>query len=593
MTRRLAGALLAVVLLTGASGVVASASEPAELLAVGDPGGDTTARPYAEAGLNQTVPVGGVVYLDAYGSRGADGDIVAYEWRIERPDGTTRRPDCATCELTEFRPASAGQYAVTLTVEDEDGRTATDTMYVTAVSQPAPSAAVSGPDELLANETATVTLDATATTGKLSSVEWYVDGVYREGAFLDTTSTTDTITVSPEDGGTHTVTAVVRNDNGTATRARQILTVSETVPFEVTITGGKDSVEPGAYWAPSFEVTNTGFQTDTQEIALRIPTASEPSPIATETITLDPGETRQFDSDYYVSGAVYDTYGPSLIWETSSADVDTHAVTVESESDNASTTVAVQPPPNYEVEIVSTTPRETEYEYEVEITNTGGQDGSQTIYWTSDDLSTEYVATSNLRLAGGESKVISGSATVQAYYLSYLHERFIVKSDDDSDSVPLNESSGAGGGGDSGGDSSGDATWDTLSLSHSANDVKVGEYTQHSVSSVTNVETGKTLSASNFIDQTGYQGFAADMDASSSGGVDYQGDIALPSADAERGTNVLYKGKAAGQATLCIAAWHGTDDDKYIQPVYDSVDNGCTTITVESDDGGGGSDEPG
>jgi hypothetical protein len=87
--------------------------------------------PMAEAGLDQDSTVNSTVYLDAGGSLDPDGDIVSYDWAIERPNGTTTVPDCGTCSLTHFVPMRSGQYNVTVTVTDDDGASINDTMYVT------------------------------------------------------------------------------------------------------------------------------------------------------------------------------------------------------------------------------------------------------------------------------------------------------------------------------------------------------------------------------------------------------------------------------------------------------------------------------
>jgi len=53
--------------------------------------------PLADAGLDQRVPAGTTVYLDATGSRDPDGSVVGYEWVIEaanaQADGNPARAD--------------------------------------------------------------------------------------------------------------------------------------------------------------------------------------------------------------------------------------------------------------------------------------------------------------------------------------------------------------------------------------------------------------------------------------------------------------------------------------------------------------------
>ena len=86
--------------------------------------------PLAEAGLDQEAELNTTVYLDAGGSLDPDGEIVGYEWSIERPDGSVTAPACADCPLTEYVPMQTGQHNVTVTVTDDDGASASDTLLL-------------------------------------------------------------------------------------------------------------------------------------------------------------------------------------------------------------------------------------------------------------------------------------------------------------------------------------------------------------------------------------------------------------------------------------------------------------------------------
>jgi hypothetical protein len=118
--------LLAVVLLGG--GGVATGGEP----------------PLADAGLDQQVERNATVLLDAAGSRDPDGTIRSYRWTIETPDGRTVQPRDADAPRTAFVARQTGRYEVTVTVTDDDGQTASDTLYVDV--DPAP-ASPSSPSE--------------------------------------------------------------------------------------------------------------------------------------------------------------------------------------------------------------------------------------------------------------------------------------------------------------------------------------------------------------------------------------------------------------------------------------------------------------
>ncbi|TAA47975.1 PKD domain-containing protein [Corallincola spongiicola] len=82
--------------------------------------GESNLPPVADAGDDITLLVGETAYFSAAGSRDSDGDIVAYAWSngLQGVNPTLTYPN-------------AGSYQVTLTVTDDDGATATDTVVVT------------------------------------------------------------------------------------------------------------------------------------------------------------------------------------------------------------------------------------------------------------------------------------------------------------------------------------------------------------------------------------------------------------------------------------------------------------------------------
>lgn len=452
MSARLVGFILAACLLAGCGFIGPAVGTPtsslsgeihADVLAVADAENHSSDRPYAEAGLDQTVPVGTTVYLDAFGSRAAEGDLVAHEWRIKHPNGTTTTPACPTCELTQFRPTVSGQYNVSLTVEDTAGRTASDTMYVSVLEESAPNATLSGPDQMRPNETAQIDLDAAAPVGKLAAVEWYVDGRYRRGRFLDTSSLDESLRFSPDSIGRHAIRAVVRDDNGTATRVRHTLLVRDPAPFEVEITDAADTVEAGQSWAPEFQVTNAGSHEDTQRIRLRIPSVAGSAVVDSETITLAPGETRQFDS--VLSGG-YDLGDPTLAWSTGTGAKGTHTAVVESATDSDTTAVEVGDPANFTVDITSIDAQPDELTVDVDVTNTGDLPDTQDIWHTTDpDRSyNDDLLESDLRLDGGDSTTLT--AVVESVDYSQ-DDQFKVYSADDEDtgSIPDISTSGTSG----------------------------------------------------------------------------------------------------------------------------------------------------
>ena len=111
-------------------------------------GTSTGEAPLADAGLDQRVTAGTTVTLDATGSRDPDGRIVDYRWRIETPDGRIVTPTPPNRGRTGFTVTTPGQYNVTVTVTDDDGNVASDTLYIVdePTSTASPETAVPTPD---------------------------------------------------------------------------------------------------------------------------------------------------------------------------------------------------------------------------------------------------------------------------------------------------------------------------------------------------------------------------------------------------------------------------------------------------------------
>jgi RHS repeat-associated protein len=108
--------------------------------------GTVNSRPLADAGPDQTVPVGAVVGLDGRGSHDVDGDPLSYTWTlITRPTGSQAALSDAggpTPALTVDRP---GVYEVELVVNDGSVDSSPDRVLV--ATQNSPPVAEAGPDQ--------------------------------------------------------------------------------------------------------------------------------------------------------------------------------------------------------------------------------------------------------------------------------------------------------------------------------------------------------------------------------------------------------------------------------------------------------------
>jgi PKD repeat protein len=96
------------------------------------------AHPIANAGPDQSLTIGETAIFDGAGSSDPDGVIESYEWVFG--DGGT-----ATGALVNHVYTAKGTYAVTLTVTDDRGATATDTLIVSVTNTP--PVADAGPDQ--------------------------------------------------------------------------------------------------------------------------------------------------------------------------------------------------------------------------------------------------------------------------------------------------------------------------------------------------------------------------------------------------------------------------------------------------------------
>jgi len=136
----------------------------------------TADAPLADAGLDQTVTRGTTVQLDATGSQDPDGTIQGYRWELRTPNGSSRTPVCPTCGTTSFTVHAVGTYEATVTVTDDDGDTATDTLYVEVTPGAPPAVVLTGPTTLRVGQNATYTAEANAGVADLDQLVWLVDG---------------------------------------------------------------------------------------------------------------------------------------------------------------------------------------------------------------------------------------------------------------------------------------------------------------------------------------------------------------------------------------------------------------------------------
>ena len=169
--------------------------------------------PVAEAGPDRVVTAGVPLVLDGTGSRDADGRILAFRWTL--PGARREGP------VIRHAFHAAGEYPVTLEVEDDRGLVARDTVLV--VVRPAPNlppVAEAGPDRRAAPGE-TLRVDAGGSRdpdGALVGWRWSVDGaVVQEGPVAE---------LRFDAPGRHVVRLTVEDDDGAKARDALVVTVN-------------------------------------------------------------------------------------------------------------------------------------------------------------------------------------------------------------------------------------------------------------------------------------------------------------------------------------------------------------------------------
>lgn len=190
--------------------------------------------PLADAGLDQTTTRGTTVYLDAGGSRDPDGTVTDYEWTVEAPNGSTTTLDCRDCEQTQFPADTVGEHEVALTVTDDDGATATDTLYVDVNPGEPPSVTLSGPAQLATGERATYSTSVSAGAAPLDRVVWYVDGDRHSSEDIEGTAASTDQRFQFPDSGSHKVRAVAVDADDQRGNATRTVTVSASGTVDTT-----------------------------------------------------------------------------------------------------------------------------------------------------------------------------------------------------------------------------------------------------------------------------------------------------------------------------------------------------------------------
>ena len=211
--------------------------------------------PTANAGPDQTVidtdnNGSQQVTLNGSGSSDPDGTIASYVWT----EGNTQLGTGATLNVT----LAVGSHTITLTVTDNGGLTATDTVVIT-VSSPAANKAPTanaGPDQTVIdtdnNGSHQVTLNGSGSSDSDGNIVSYV---WKEGSTQLGTGATLNVTLAV---GSHTITLTVTDNGGLTGTDKVVITVNAPANQAPTANAGPDQTVTDTDNSGSHQVTLNG-----------------------------------------------------------------------------------------------------------------------------------------------------------------------------------------------------------------------------------------------------------------------------------------------------------------------------------------------
>ena len=221
--------------------------------------------PIAEAGPDQTVEVGVLVWLDGSGSRDADGDELSFAWTEDAGNPATGLLSDTSAERPRYTPSVAGIYRFSLVVSDGEIDSTPDTVAIMVIQPNRVPVAEAGEDQSV-DVGMTVQLDGSGSSdadGDELSYQWNQIAGPVVVSFSDAFAERPTIT--PSVAGEYHFTLVV--SDGQAESAPDEVDVTVMAPVSLpdeTITvdlpGGATMefvwIEPGTFTmgSPSSEV---------------------------------------------------------------------------------------------------------------------------------------------------------------------------------------------------------------------------------------------------------------------------------------------------------------------------------------------------
>jgi len=166
-------------------------------------------NPTANAGGDQSIKVNRTITIAGTGTDD-DGTVESYEWK----KGSTT---LATTASFDYSPTTSGTDTITLTVTDNDGNTASDSIEVTVIANVNPTVNAGVNKSIKINRSITITGTGNDTDGTIDSYEW------KKGSTI--LATTASFSYTPTTAGNDTLTLTVTDDDGSTASDSLAVTV--------------------------------------------------------------------------------------------------------------------------------------------------------------------------------------------------------------------------------------------------------------------------------------------------------------------------------------------------------------------------------
>ncbi len=212
--------------------------------------------PIADAGPDQSVDITTTVQLDGANSSDPQGDPLTFLWMLTLPTGSGATLSDATIAEPTFDPDVEGTYAVTLTVNDGDLDSPSDSMTVfVTVTTPQPTISGFNPSSASIGDLITLTgTDFVSAAGEVGQVTLVQQGGGAIPATVTASSPTMLTFIVPSGAATGLMTVSVA---GETVSSASPLTIVPSQTFDLAVEPGTVDVQQGQTVSVAIKATST------------------------------------------------------------------------------------------------------------------------------------------------------------------------------------------------------------------------------------------------------------------------------------------------------------------------------------------------